>query len=127
MGMQCANLTDDELWRTIAQNTDEFSTLLRVIDADVRIGDTSRARSRSYAEAVTYFECEYRDCILELRHRHLCLEKTADPNHARKWSRIEPRSIKTIMGYLATSVALATFIPYIVAALVSVVIIGAFH
>jgi hypothetical protein len=29
MGMQCANLTDDELWRAIAKNTEEISALLR--------------------------------------------------------------------------------------------------
>ena len=126
--MQRAKLTDDELWRTIAQNTDEFSAFLRVIDADVRIGDTSRARSRSYAEAVTYFECEYRDCILELRHRHLRLEKNdGSQSRTQVVSQRTPLDKKTIMARLATTVTFATFISYIVAVLVSVVMVGAFH
>jgi hypothetical protein len=126
MGMQCVKLTDDELLRAIARNTDELSSLLRLVDADVRIGDTSRAQSRSYVEAVNKFECEYREYIAELRHRHYCLEKTVDHNHAREWFRLDPRSIKTIVVRFVRSVTLATFVQYgLVAATISV-IIGAF-
>ena len=125
--MQCVKLTDDELLRAIAQNTDELLALLRLIDADVRIGDTSRARSRSYAEAVNNFECEYREYIVELRHRHHYLEKTVDLNRERTWFRIEPRSIKTILARLVRSVTLATFVQYgLVAAFISVLMVGAF-
>jgi hypothetical protein len=107
MGMQCVKLTDDELLHAIAQNTDELSTLVRVIDADVRVGDTSRAHSRSYAEAVNNFEREYREHIVELRHRHHCLEKTVDLNRQRKSFRIKLRSIKIILARLVRSIILA--------------------
>jgi hypothetical protein len=105
MGMQCAKLTDDELWRAIAQNTDELSALLGFIAADIRVGmaHTPRARSRSYAEAVNNFECEYREYIAELRHRHHYLEKTVDVDRERKWFRIELRLVKTILARLVRS------------------------
>jgi hypothetical protein len=127
MGMQCVKLTDDELLRAIAQNTDELSALLRLIDADVRIGDTSRAQSSSYAEAVNKFECEYREYIAELRCRHHCLDKSVDLNREREWFRIETGSIKTILARLVRSVTLTTLTQYgLVAALISVIIVGAF-
>jgi hypothetical protein len=117
MGMQCARLTDDELLRAIAQNTDELSALLSLVEAEVRIGDTSRVRSRSYAEAVNNFECEYREYIAELHHRHHYLEKTVNLN--RELFCIEPRSTKAIPARLVRSIILAIFIQYgLVAALI---------
>jgi len=126
--MQCAKLTDDELWYAITQNTDELSAILRHLDADVRIGiaGTRCARSRSYSEAVNKFECEYREYIAELRRRHHCPEKSVGLNRGRKWFRIDPRSIKTILARLVRGVTPATFVQYsLVAALISVIIVGA--
>ena len=125
-GMQCAKLTDDELWRAITQNTDELSALLGNLDADVRVGiaGTPCARSRSYSEAVNKFEREYREYIDELRRRHRCPEKSVHFNRERMWFRKDP--LKTILVSLVKSVTPATFVQYgLVAALISVIIVGA--
>jgi hypothetical protein len=70
--MRHVKLTDDELWRAIAQNTDEMSELVHQFDTDVRMGIffLPCARSRSYLEAVNKFEREYQEYTAELRRRH---------------------------------------------------------
>jgi hypothetical protein len=74
--VQCVNLTDDELWRAIAANTDAMSELLyqRVeLDAEISsMTDPARrsALMSSYMGAVNQFEGEYRAYTAELRRRY---------------------------------------------------------
>ena len=72
--MQCVDLTDDELWRRIAQNTTLMSALVyRRIELDA--GNTRndiihRAQlMQSNAETVSKLERNYREYTAELR-RH---------------------------------------------------------
>jgi hypothetical protein len=75
--MRRVKLTDNELWRAIAQNTEEMSPLITQFDTDVRTGifSTPRARSRSYFKAVNKFEREYQEYTAELRRRYLSPRK----------------------------------------------------
>jgi hypothetical protein len=76
MAVQCANLTDDELWRAIAANTDAMSKLLdqrEELNAEISSLSDSAKRSElmsSYLGKVNKFESEYRTYTTELRHRH---------------------------------------------------------
>jgi hypothetical protein len=72
--MQCVNLTDDELWRRIAQNTNAMSALVyRRIELDA--GNTRndiihRAQlMQSNAETISKLEHKYREYTDELRRR----------------------------------------------------------
>jgi hypothetical protein len=74
--VQFVNLTDDELWHTIAANTDALSELLDQrfeLDAEIN-GVTDLARRSklmsAYMGAVNQFEAEYRAYTAELRRRH---------------------------------------------------------
>jgi hypothetical protein len=75
--MRHVKLTDDELWRAIAQNTEEMSALVHQSDADSRTGVLAApcAGSRSYSEAVNKFEREYQDYVAEIRRRYLSPKK----------------------------------------------------
>jgi hypothetical protein len=76
--MQCEKLTDADLWRAIAQNTDKFCALLSYVEADdIGIAGPPCAGSSRYSEAVNKFEYEYREYIAELRRRHLFTTCTA--------------------------------------------------
>jgi hypothetical protein len=73
--MQCVNLTDDELWRRIAQNTTLMSALVyRLIELDA--GNTRndvihRARlMQSNAETISKLEHNYREYTAGLRRRY---------------------------------------------------------
>ena len=73
--MQCVNLTDDELWRAIAQNTNAMSALVyRRIELDA--GNTRndvihRAQlMQSNAEIINKLERKYREYTDELRRRY---------------------------------------------------------
>ena len=73
--MQCVNLTDDELWRAIAQNTNAMSALVyRRLELDV--GNTrndviNRARlMQTNAEIISKLEYNYREYTAELRRRY---------------------------------------------------------
>ena len=74
--MQYVNLTDDELWRAIAANTDAMSDLLHQrFELDAEISTLSDPARRSelmscYVGTVDKFEGEYRAYTAELRHRH---------------------------------------------------------
>jgi len=70
--MQCANLTDDELWRAIAQNTDTMSALvhrqLELADAEPRL-----VHPHVKADLIRFankFQREYRQYVDELRRRY---------------------------------------------------------
>jgi hypothetical protein len=73
--MQCVNLTDDELWRAIAQNTNAMSALVyRRLELDA--GNTRndvihRAQlMQSNAETISKLERNYREYTDELRRRY---------------------------------------------------------
>ncbi len=73
--MQCVNLTDDGLWRAIAQNTNAMSALVyRRLELDV--GNTrndviNRARlMQTNAEIISKLEYNYREYTAELRRRY---------------------------------------------------------
>ena len=86
--MRHVKLTDDELWRAIAQNTEEMSALVHQLDTDVLTGifSPSCAQSRSYLEAVDKFEREYREYTAELRRRYLSPKKKRFATIRRAWS-----------------------------------------
>ena len=74
--VQCVNLSDDELLRAIAANTDAVSDLLHQraeLEAEIiSIIDPARRTElmSSYVGAVDRFESEYRACTAELRRRY---------------------------------------------------------
>jgi hypothetical protein len=74
--VQCASLTDDELWAAIAANTDAVSDLLHQrAELEAEIDGVTDPASRtelmsSYVGAVNRFESEYRACTTELRRRY---------------------------------------------------------
>lgn len=74
--MQCGNLTDDELWRAIAANTDAMSELLdRRVELESEISSLNDLAklselTDSYISALNKFEGEYRVYTAELRRRH---------------------------------------------------------
>lgn len=74
--MQCVNLSDDELLRAIAANTDTMSDLLHQrADLETEISGTTDFAKRaalmtSYMTAVNRFESDYRACTAELRRRY---------------------------------------------------------
>jgi hypothetical protein len=62
--MRCANLSDDELWRGIVQNTDAMSLLFeehRELDAGTE---------RSHLERASQLLREYHEHTAELRRRY---------------------------------------------------------
>ena len=74
--MQCVDLTDDELLRAIAVNTDAVSDLLHHrAELDAKISSTTDPIRRSellssYMGAASKFETEYRTYTAELRRRY---------------------------------------------------------
>lgn len=74
--MQCANLTDDELWQAIVANTDAMSDLLHHrAELDAEISGTTDFTKRSammtsYMSVVNQFETEYRTYTAEIRRRY---------------------------------------------------------
>ncbi len=69
--MQCANLTDDQLWRAISQNTEAMSNLVHQM---FRLKTASAAGTRtsriSNAQAIDALERQYRIYTAELRRRY---------------------------------------------------------
>jgi len=74
--MQCVNLTDDDLWRGIAENTNAMSLLFqehRELDAAI---DADPNRREDLLELNSHFETankllhEYHDYTAELRRRY---------------------------------------------------------
>ena len=67
------HLTDDELWRAIADNTNALSALIeKQCEWDTELGETAivdTLNSISVCRADTYYR-EYRDYIAEVRRRH---------------------------------------------------------
>ena len=71
--MRSFHLTDDELWRAIADNTNALSALIeRQCEWDAELGETEivdTLKSICVCRADTYYR-EYRDYIAEVRRRH---------------------------------------------------------
>ena len=69
------NLTDDELWQNIAENTGLMSTLIeQQLDIDQKIADSDPAERaklmRHHLETINQYQREYRDYTAELRRRY---------------------------------------------------------
>jgi len=75
MAVQCVDLSDDELWRAIAQNTEAMSELLfQRAELDAELSSMTDPTQRSelmttYAGTVNKFESEYRNYAAELLRR----------------------------------------------------------
>jgi len=74
MIMQCVNLTDDDLWRVIAENTNAMSVLFqehRELDAPTDADPDRRADLlHSHLETANKLLREYHDYTAELRRRY---------------------------------------------------------
>jgi hypothetical protein len=73
--VQSSHLTDDELWRAIADNTQSMSALVeRQIEIDAGLGSAdSDSRTQlllSTAEIINRYHLEYCDLTAELRRRY---------------------------------------------------------
>ena len=70
--MRTIHLTDDELWRAIADNTNALSTLIEKQcrwDTKLEAAIVDTLNSISVCQADTYYR-EYRDYIAEVRRRY---------------------------------------------------------
>ncbi len=76
MSVQCVNLTDDELWRAIAVNTNALSLLVEQrIELDAEIAASNEPESRAklmrvHLDVVSRFQREYQEYSAELRRRY---------------------------------------------------------
>lgn len=76
MSVQCVILTDDELWRAIAVNTNALSLLVEQrleLDAEIAASNPPENRAklmRVHLDVVNRFQREYRECTAELRRRY---------------------------------------------------------
>lgn len=70
--MRYANLTDDQLWRAIANNTEKLSVLIhQQLELDYANSATLHPRMRSdLIRFATKFQREYRQYVDELRRRY---------------------------------------------------------
>ena len=72
--MQCINLTDDELWRVIAENTNAMSRLVdQQLELDAYVGANDPHKGylmRFFLERAGKFQRQYQDCTAELRRRY---------------------------------------------------------
>ena len=64
--MRCANLSDDELWRAIAENTNAMSVLVNELFELGRIAGAANDRQRM----IDKFQREYQELTAELRRRY---------------------------------------------------------
>ena len=75
--MQCVNLTDDELWRAIAENTNAMTALVREqCELDTGVGGLGDSDSRwltklNNAQAISKLQSQYQGYTAELRRRYL--------------------------------------------------------
>jgi hypothetical protein len=73
--MKCVKLTDDELWRAIAENTNAMSRLVhQQLELDAYIGGNDPYRGylmRFFLKWAGTFQRQYQDCTAELRRRYL--------------------------------------------------------
>jgi hypothetical protein len=69
------SLTDDELWRAIADNTDVISILIeKQFELDAGVGardpDTRQKLMLFNVQTIDNYNRQYRDCIAEIRRRY---------------------------------------------------------
>jgi hypothetical protein len=74
VAVRSLHLTDDDLWRAIADNTDAMSIIIeKQIELDARSGadpDTRQKLMHSNVQAIDNYNCQYRDYIAEVRRRY---------------------------------------------------------
>jgi hypothetical protein len=74
--VQGLHLSDDELWRAIAENTDAMSALVQQqLELDAGFGaprdpDSRAVLTRSNLQTIDKYQREYRDFAAELRRRY---------------------------------------------------------
>jgi hypothetical protein len=73
--VRCVDLTDDELWRAIAENTNAISDLVQQqLELDEKFGEADPASRAilisSHLETINRHQREYRDYAAELRRRY---------------------------------------------------------
>ena len=73
--MRSSQLTDDDLWRVIADNTDAMSVLIeKQFALDAQAGtpdpDTRQKLMLFNVQAIDNYNRQYRDCIAEIRRRY---------------------------------------------------------
>jgi hypothetical protein len=73
--VRSSDLTDDALWRVIADNTDAMSVLIeKQFELDAEAGtsdpDTRQKLMLFNVQAIDNYNRQYRDCIAEVRRRY---------------------------------------------------------
>ena len=73
--MRSSQLTDDDLWRVIADNTNAMSVLIeKQLELDGEAGtadpDTRQKLMLFNVQAIDNYNRQYRDCIAEIRRRY---------------------------------------------------------
>ena len=73
--MRRTHLTDDDLWRAIANNTDAMSALIEeqiVLEAELGASDPDSRRKLMLfnVQAINNYNRQYRDFIAEIRRRY---------------------------------------------------------
>jgi hypothetical protein len=73
--VRSSRLTDDDLWRAIADNTDVMSLLIEQqfeLDADAGTPDPNTRQKLMLfnVQAIDNYNRQYRDCIAEIRRRY---------------------------------------------------------
>jgi hypothetical protein len=73
--VRSTQLTDDDLWSVIADNTDAMSVLIeKQFELDAGKGtpdpDTRQKLMLSNVQAIDNYNRQYRDCIAEIRRRY---------------------------------------------------------
>ena len=71
MAVRLVNLTDDELWRAIAHNTETLSALIdQQLEMNRHPGGVQTVLAHSNAQTVSALERQYRTYTAELRRRY---------------------------------------------------------
>ena len=122
--MRCTNLTVDELWRALEQNTEAMSALfLQQLELDAASGPIDPGTRADLIGFANRFKDEYREYSTELRSRYHRPKNSLDRSREREGFRPDLRSMKAILGRFVRG---RTAIEYgIIAALISVATVGA--
>jgi hypothetical protein len=71
--VRCTKLTNEELWRAIARNTETMASLLHQDgELDTSVGDTgdANAQAETKAKCISVLDWQYRAYSAELRRRY---------------------------------------------------------
>ena len=103
--MRCVDLTDDELWRAIAENTNAMADAIhQQFELDWKVGEADDPASRAHLvrsrlEAINRYQREYQDYTAELRRRHAITEASGQRIAAESAKKILNRaSVNDIFG-----------------------------